>query len=97
MASFVSDDAISTHSSITIPEETPVEVHVSADGTEVNVSFGVNQRVMLDLHHSSYAVLLDSLLHTREVQQAKYEKALAESRAALAAMVAQQRPAGDKH
>lgn len=88
MATFYSDDELSTYSSITIPDGTGVKCHAASDGSRVEVSFGVHERVTLDVHPDVLDPLIQRLIHARKVQRANSEREQAEAEVELAAYVA---------
>lgn len=88
MACFTSDDELSTYSTITIPDGTDVKCHAASDGSHVSVSFGVHERVTLDVHSDVLDPLIHGLIHARTDQEAKAERARAEAEAEFAAYLA---------
>lgn len=85
MATFYSDDELRTYSSITIPDGTAVKCFATSDGSQVSVSFGVHERVTLDVHSDVLDPLIHGLIRARTDQEAKAERAHAEAEAAMAA------------
>lgn len=88
MATFYSDDELRTYSAITIPDGTAVMCHAASDGSQVSVSFGVHERVTLDVHSDVLDPLIQRLIHARKDQRANAERERAETEAELAAYLA---------
>ncbi|CAM4249028.1 hypothetical protein [Nocardiopsis rhodophaea] len=70
MTSLFSDDALSTYSSITVPAGTTVNCRSEGAGEMIALSFGVHERVTLDIDPSMVGPIVDGLTQARAQAEA---------------------------